>query len=613
LNKINTDIVIIDSGVDLNHDSLRKYNCAGISIKFDEKGNLYLVDEDYKNDLIGHGTAVFFIIKNTVPEANVFVIKLFEQEYIDETYKLIKTLEYVYNNINCKVINISFGITCCDDIPGLKNICEKLTCNGVTIVSAFDNKGIISYPAAFKNVIGVDTSILCKKIEDYKFVTNDKLNIIGMGLQQRLPWINNTYIKVAGASFVAPYFTAKVYRLKCNNVKNFDDILENLRNEAAEVIKKDSCEREEFKLFKINKAVLFPVNKEIHSIIRFNSYLNFEIQDIFDNKYLGNVGKNVSSLLNVDLNKQIKNIESLDWESDFDTFILGHVKHLYILTKKDYIRDILEKCYKNNKNIVAFDDISEYMDLIDCFKSKKLKIYYPTIFKEDLNNDLTKLRLIGKPVIGVFGTSSRQGKFTLQILLKQLFENDGYKVGFLGTEPSSLIFGANEVYPMGYEGNVNVSGEKAVKLINTLIGRIEDTDPDIIIVGSQSQTIPSDYGNIDMYPLAQHEFILGTLPDIIILCINEYDVLEYIKKTIKYLEIISDSKVIGLVLSPLSRNIQFSILDYRINILTDAEMTEKKKEIEKKLNMNVYLLNNIKEIDQLYRKCVDYFQTSTYK
>lgn len=39
-----------------------------------------------------------------------------------------------------------------------------------------------------------------------------------------------------------------------------------------------------------------------------------------------------------------------------------------------------------------------------------------------------------KPVIGVFGTSSKQGKFTLQLAMKSEFNRRGIGVDSIGTE-----------------------------------------------------------------------------------------------------------------------------------------------------------------------------------
>lgn len=47
-------------------------------------------------------------------------------------------------------------------------------------------------------------------------------------------------------------------------------------------------------IFKIKKAALFPFNKEMHSILRFEDKLDFEITDVYDTKYSLRVGKNTN-------------------------------------------------------------------------------------------------------------------------------------------------------------------------------------------------------------------------------------------------------------------------------------------------------------------------------
>lgn len=72
---------------------------------------------------------------------------------------------------------------------------------------------------------------------------------------------------------------------------------------------------------------MFPFNKEVHSLVKFSESLSFELQDIYDCKYLGNI---VSGLLNDTLETDyiIKDIEKLNWEDEFDTVIIGHTEML---------------------------------------------------------------------------------------------------------------------------------------------------------------------------------------------------------------------------------------------------------------------------------------------
>lgn len=49
--------------------------------------------------------------------------------------------------------------------------------------------------------------------------------------------------------------------------------------------------------FSIKKAVLFPFNKEMHSLLRFSSDINFEIVGVYDSKYSANVGATTSHIM----------------------------------------------------------------------------------------------------------------------------------------------------------------------------------------------------------------------------------------------------------------------------------------------------------------------------
>lgn len=54
-------------------------------------------------------------------------------------------------------------------------------------------------------------------------------------------------------------------------------------------------------------------------------------------------------------------------------------------------------------------------------------------------NRFGKLRKSSKPVVGIFGTSSSQGEFTLQVKLYHELSLQNYYVGFIATEPSGYL------------------------------------------------------------------------------------------------------------------------------------------------------------------------------
>lgn len=81
----------------------------------------------------------------------------------------------------------------------------------------------------------------------------------------------------------------------------------------------------------------------------------------------------------------------------------------------------------------------------------------------------------------------------------------GYKVGQIGTEPNSLLFGMDYIFPMGYNGTVHLTGEESIQYLNSCLNNLEDRD--IILVGSQSGTLNYDVCNLSQYCLLQHAFI----------------------------------------------------------------------------------------------------------
>lgn len=598
-----TDIVLIDSGVNLRHPALKNEVISGFN--FLDREN----QKDIK-DSIGHGTAVYYLLRRFAPKARILPIKIFDTSFSTTYEYLLAALEYVYEHIDCKVIHLSNGVTYCEDIVYFKELCHKIREKGMIIVSAFDNGGAISYPAAFPDVIGVDWSPSCKRFRDYEFLENSPVNIRGIGTEIRVPWLNDQYILVGGSSFAAPYITGAVYEQIEKNITNYEDICDQLKKHAKKQYKfEDTMKVKES--FTIDRAVIFPYNKEIHSLLRYRDLMALQIHKICDLRYLGNLGKQINELTSglIDCDFLVHDFDKLDWGKEtFDCFILGHTKMLGETLDRDFILDIIHKCLKYGKNLYCFDDLSPYAEECSEFEKAGLKVFYPTITEQNVpKNYCGKLRHIGKPVIGVFGTSSRQGKYTLQLALRRRLLRDGYQTGQLGTEPTAPLFGFDACYPVGYSSTVKISGLDAISTINFLMGQIEDRNPDIILVGGQSQTISLTTGNIGLYTLYNQELLLGSEPDICILCVNIFDEISYIKRTIHYLESFIETKVIGLVLYPAERNLRWSIFGNTVNGISEERLKEKQMEFGQAIGLSVYILDVESDLEDLYQKCLSHF------
>ena len=512
-------IGIIDSGVQKNHPHFVNESIKGYSLDFDD--NNTLIKNTNFDDDIGHGTAVFSIINKSLKNRNVEItnIKIFFKNKNIDQLKFEKILNYIYKTEKFDYLNISMGIINYGNAAKLNKICNRFHKNGTYIISAFNNEGAVSFPAAIKSVIGVDTSsdINLKK-DEFIYIENSIIDIVAPKKIFKVPWVNSSYILTSGSSFSCAELTSVLIK---KNKKSIKEIC----NQKIILPKSHKNKMN----FKIKIAVVFPFNKEIHSLARFIDLLDFKIINFYSVRIDGQVNKRICDIIeNCPLKMIIKDIDYIDWNA-FDTIIIGHLNEINKITKKDYKRILLEEAIKRGKKIYSFDNILQ--------DNQKYNYYFtPKIFENQINRRYGKLYKTNKPILCVIGTNSKQGKFTLQLLLRKQFINHGYKVGQIGTEPSSLLFGMNEVFHSGYNSQVNLHPYQICSVVNQMIWDITQEDIDIIIAGCQSGLIAYNDYNVSMIPIFHQIFFESIQPDAIILCINCFDDYIFVERIIKFAE-----------------------------------------------------------------------------
>ncbi len=303
----------------------------------------------------------------------------------------------------------------------------------------------------------------------------------------------------------------------------------------------------------------------------------------------------------------IKNIDNINWDS-FDMFILGHTDELTrILGSAEFVEQIILQAYYNGKYIYCFDDIST---IVQKHSLSSDKIYYPKITMKNLDPiPLGMLYRSWIPMLGIYGTTSKQGKFALQLILREKFLQEGYRIGQIGTEPSAYLFDMDLCFHFGYHSTTNVNRQNMVSYLNSEINNISKKGIDIIISGCQSGSVTYDFGNAKYYTFSQSEFLLGTLPDAIILCVNSHDETDYIKRTIQFLESCVDSKVIALVIYPMGYNDQLG--RSRLVHLSDAELNRISVMFSTQFNVPAYVLGHKIDMDKLYETTISYFRSDS--
>lgn len=607
--KNNISIVIIDSGIYID-DKPNDYQGVHIFINSDT----IAFDNNIKDE-IGHGTAVYNIINkhlNSASKINYYFIKIFDKNtlQVDEEL-LIRALNYIYDNLDCDIINASLGISITNNDGELSRVCEKLRGKGTIIISAFDNMGTVSFPAALKNVIGVTTGDNIYNQNEYYYVEDDIVNICAFGNTQRVVWLNNRIILSGGDSFACAHFSGIIAKLLVERDTYFsiDQIMEIIKRNSSAIIFPNCSKNLNIEKFvpKIRNAAIFPFSKEAHSLLRFRHLLSFNIQSVYDLPKSGRVGMNINRLLNIEGDDiLVKNINDIDY-SEIDTLILGHTYEMSSSKTGFQINKLLDSASNNNINIYSYDDLSiiypENKSIIN-----KCKIFTPSIGHFDNEYiPFGKLYKHSKPILGIFGTGAKQGKFTLQLTLRDMFLKGGYDIGQIGSEPSSYLFGMDYCLPFGHDSTINMSSKQVIQFINRCLFDLCEKNVDIILCGSQSGTVTFDFGNINNYPLNQIDFLLAANPDAVILCVNPFDDLRLIERTINFIESCTESKVLALCMFPMDwQNPDLGVYSTLMKISL-KKFTELKKLLVKRFKKDVYLLGYDSDMTKLFNTIVDFF------
>ena len=591
-------IAVLDSGCDLTNKAINRYS---------EYIDLYVLDqcgwkpskEDNTDGEFYHGSMVSRIIleHSEKTDFRLSVFQVFNQKPTSNVNTLISALVYINQNIDCDIIHMSLGVRAYN--KELENICRTLHSKGKVIVAAFDNSGSISYPAAFDFVIGVAGSARCQLATDYVVLYNSVVDFKAKnGKQHLLTTSSGLRVIDDGNSLAAPYITAMINNLNpLTNDINY--IKQKLEPNAKHVYNyQPTLEAIEYK---IKKAAVFPFNKETQNLLNYSDELVFDIVDFYDIKYSGNLNKKHNSLF-TNHSFSIKDYEKMDWSS-FDTLIIGHLEELSVLCRRQLKKEILEKCLIEGKNAFCFDNywISEYQDQ---FSQKGLFLICPCDCPPP-NPKMGMLYQFATPILTIFGTSKKQGKFTLQLEIRKVLQQKGIKIGQIGTEPNSILFGMNQAIPLGYLG-INYPDSEMIELINNEVHKVEKQGCDLIVLGSQSGFIAERYYNTSQIMMMQFPMLFAAPPDGVILAVNIQDSTALIKRTICSIESIGNTHVFLLALYAFDVTYDH-IISSEKKLLSKEQIVEFRAKAKREFNLDVVVTGESDDLEKLYDSIINYF------
>lgn len=215
------NIAIIDSGCDIEHESL-KDNIVSVR---------NFTDEDKKNpniviDRVGHGTHVAGIISangnnNTIvgvaPWANLYILKAIDRTGSGKSSWVINAINYAVEK-NVDIISMSLGMP--NDDPKMEKAIKHAVNKNILVVCAAGNEGDgdsqsfeYSYPAAYVDVISVGA--VDKKGVPANFSNaNLVVDVVAPGVDIVSTYPNNQFASLSGTSMAAPHVTGSLALLK---------------------------------------------------------------------------------------------------------------------------------------------------------------------------------------------------------------------------------------------------------------------------------------------------------------------------------------------------------------------------------------------------------------
>ena len=631
------NVAIVDSGIDADHPGIGAIS-GGTEFSL-EPDDRIVTGTDYR-DCAGHGTACAGIVRKKAPDANLFSIRIFDESLGTDGRLLVAALHWAAAH-GMDVVNLSLGTSDVTSRERLAAACRRACDAGVILVAADHNEGVESYPAVFPEVIGVAAGRFRGRYS-YAYRAEQAIECVARGDEQRLCWLRPREIMSGGTSFAAPHIAGivalileahprasleKVREILQANATEGDPELARLRAApgppgprtvqpehpalATEPIEVPQAEavgsadapgthasgkrrdghpasgadsRPSDSYAWIRRAALYPFNKEMHGFVRYLGQLAFEITGVADPVGKGLVGRDAGEAIGLPpvgirvvprLQKALVNA---------DTLILGYVDQLGRIARRDILRECIQAALDQGAHVFSFLPVlpTVYPDLFERAREKGLRIVYPSIPRGEVQELLRKPPEDGPvdvPVLGVFGTSAQQGKFTLQLALRRRLMARGYRLGQIGTEHQSELFGMDFAFPMGYASPLDIPLQYYAPYLDLKMREVcHRKRPDLVLVGSQSGTIPYDVEEHSTHSLPSLAFLLGTKPDACILVVNSIDPDEYIEHTLDAIRALAKAPTLLLAMSDKEKHVRAA---YGRSWITPRQMS--REEIDTKL------------------------------
>lgn len=578
------NIGILDSGIDLNHSTLKETKIT----------NSFLNGFEKFEDSLGHGTICANLISSIESNICLHNIKIFDKQLITTPLKIQNAIRWCIDN-NIDIIHISASINDPDYFYEFNDLCQEAFDNNILIVAAADNHGRASLPAYLNSVIGVGSAKNIKEDEFY-FVNDLPIKLYANGELKDI-FKGNILFQPFGTSYAAARMTGIIAKF----------IVSNKKVKAKDVInflQKSSLKQE-------------PANIQAnHQVFDFTSNAKNIIISNSTSLSINNLNKNLQLVSNNITNDLFSSYSNLTGFSITKKTIIGQNNNYpanditlndgeSLITESfndNIIKEISSRNGSYKDKIFVLDINGKYSDIIyNLDSTKKNKIEHPILTLDDIllkTKEIPEQHIFKnkKPIIACVNVSQNRFCFDVELKIRDILSENKLSSSHIGSNIFSEFFGCNFSLPPIYilEKLPFKSLIGYPKLLIESINNTENTDIILVGINHYNYKLPTEYSKFFDSSYHFNYLLLNSIqPDIVVFLINDFDFPNIIIPKIKNLlpSFRTSNKVI-LKNSFSKFNVDFSNNEI-LNIINkakqrfDLEFKVQRSELEKEFGINV--------------------------
>lgn len=204
-------IAIIDSGIDMTKTDISRHVLRSTGFSLNERG--IIVEDAGKTVGNEHGTAIALIIRHLCREVAFISVNILDQNLRADGRVLLHAMRQALA-YKPDIVHMSLGTTRWRYKPHLMKLVREAWDQNCLMVAAAHNKGLISYPAYLKGVLGVRAARTQREEnfyyrEGFLYAPYSTHTVPGMSE------LDTSYME--GSSMSAAYISGYIAKLKVSN------------------------------------------------------------------------------------------------------------------------------------------------------------------------------------------------------------------------------------------------------------------------------------------------------------------------------------------------------------------------------------------------------------